>query len=112
MTCTVGSDHLEGTACFDGAVESDDVVVAYHLETSLFVPAIDILHGEVFAFDGGRTVDDDLGYLSHSFVRIPLIRHRRVMRIPPRQMPKHMRDRWSNQVSGRWISLTSVMVTS
>lgn len=44
-------------------------MVAYHLETSLFVPAVDVLHGEVFAFDGGRTVDDDLGYRSHRRIR-------------------------------------------
>lgn len=49
----VGSDHLEGTALFDGAVESDDEVVAYHLEASLPVPTVDVLHGEVLAFDCG-----------------------------------------------------------
>lgn len=49
----VCSDHLEGTALFNGAVESDDEVVAYHFEASLPVPAVYVSDCEVLTFLGG-----------------------------------------------------------
>lgn len=112
VSCTMCAYLLLRFADMDSAIAIDYEVEADAFPATGFVPAVNVGYSIFFAFDGGRTVDNDLGYLSHSLVRIPLIRHRRVMRKPPRQMPKSMRDRWSNQVRGRCISFTSEIVTS
>lgn len=140
MIGTVGSNHFEWTALFDGSVETDDKVVSDHFKASLFVPAVDILYREVFAFDSGRTVDDDFpntsgssfaprtikracclsvwrrfSYLSHS---LRSLRMKRMMGLATITLTititkkKQSLDALSNQVSGRVISLISVTVTS
>ena len=62
---TVCSDHFEWATGVDAAITIDDIVVANHLEAPGFVPAVDIRHGKVLALGSGRTVDDELGDLSH-----------------------------------------------
>ena len=57
MAGAVGSGHLKRTALLDGSVKTDHVVVAYHLEASLPVPAVYVGDGEVLALGGGGTVD-------------------------------------------------------
>lgn len=114
MTGTVGSCHFERTALFDGSVKADDEVVTYHLEASLLVPAVDILHGKVFAFDGGRTVYDDFGYRSHRRIRDLSLNTNRTINTnkTPVRKKRQMRHNLSKGVSGRVISLISVTVTS
>lgn len=53
----------------DAAIAIDDEVIAYLAETSLSVPTVDVGYCVVLALDGGRTVDDDFGDLSHSVKR-------------------------------------------
>lgn len=72
----------------NAAISIDDELVADAFPTLGFVPTVNVGNGVVLAFGGGTTMDDDFGYLSHSFERIPLIRHRIVIRKPLRQMPK------------------------
>lgn len=44
----------------DASITIDDKVIAFG-----FVPAVDVDNCVVFAFRGGRTMDDDFGNLSH-----------------------------------------------
>lgn len=76
----------------DATVTIDDEVVADAFPALGSMPAVNVGNGVVLAFDCGRTVDDDFGYLSHSLLRRPLIRHRIVIRKPLRQMPKQIRQ--------------------
>ena len=46
------------------AVTIDHMVVADGTETTLLVPAGDVVHGEVLALGRGCAVDDDFSYLS------------------------------------------------
>ena len=61
----VGSDHFDWATGVDAAVTIDDIVVANHLETPGFVPAVDVGNGIVLALGSGGTVDDEFGDLSH-----------------------------------------------
>ena len=49
----VSSYHFEGATLLNGTVKTDHVVVAYHLEASLPVPAVNVGDGEVLTFNGG-----------------------------------------------------------
>lgn len=72
----MSSDHFYRSACFDSPIYANDVVIAHHLEVSLTMPAVDVLHDEVLAFDCGRAVDDDLGYRSHGLLNCkPPVNH-------------------------------------
>ena len=58
VALAVSSDHFEWATGVDAAVTIDDVMVANHLETPGFVPAVDVGNGIVLALGSGGTVDD------------------------------------------------------
>ena len=60
------SPHLfDGPAIVDAAVKVYHEVITDAAESTLLVPPVDVLDGEVTAFDGGTAVDDDFVDRSH-----------------------------------------------
>ena len=59
-----------GTTDVDGAIAIDDEVIAYLAESLGTMPTVDVDYCIVPTLLGGTTVDDDLGYLSHS-LKVP-----------------------------------------
>lgn len=101
MAGAVGSYFGLGTAYMNAAITIDDEMVAYLAEASGSVPAVDVGNGVVATLDGGATMDDDLGNLSHNVERIPLIKHKRRIVKPAKQMSKQTRHNRSKNVEGR-----------
>ena len=61
----VRSFGFECASSLAGAVDTDDVMVAHAGETTLLVPAVDVENGEVPAFFGIGTMEDNQIDISH-----------------------------------------------
>ena len=61
----VGSDHGVGTSSLNGAITTDDVVVAYHSPPLGTVPRIYLACTRCLCGLDCRAVDDEISYLSH-----------------------------------------------
>lgn len=59
VVLAVGADGGFRAPSLNGAVTTDDIVIADSSETADFVPAGDVGSGVVLAIDGGGAVDDD-----------------------------------------------------
>ena len=75
MALAVRARLFYGSALVDGAVEADDVVVAYAVEAPLAMPSVNVGGGERLALGGGGAVDDDVGYFSHGVLVLNINLH-------------------------------------
>ena len=61
----MGSHLFDGAAGMEGAVEVDDEMIAYVLESPFEMPAAYLFDGVVAVFAGGCAVDNDIVDFSH-----------------------------------------------
>ena len=68
--CGVGTRKFDETACVDGSVGIDDIVVADVGPAEGTMVAADGFYGAGLPGAGGSAMDDDLGDCTHNCVRI------------------------------------------
>ena len=61
----MGSHLFDGAAGMEGAIEVDDEMIAYVLESPFEMPAAYLVDGVVSVFAGGCAVDNDIVDFSH-----------------------------------------------
>ena len=67
MTSTMGADLRKRSAVVNRAVSVYHKVIADALETSLAMPSVNLLYGEILALGSGGTMDDDFSNFAHGY---------------------------------------------
>lgn len=72
MPQAMGTSYVLGTSLVDAAVTIDDIVITYVSKLACQVPTTNVVHREVLAFGGCRTVNDQFSDFSHCVVRFAI----------------------------------------
>ena len=67
VTFAMCANQIFRSACVNAAVSVNYEVIAYAVEASLAMPAVDVLDGEVLALCGGTAMNNDFCNFSHDF---------------------------------------------
>lgn len=66
MPQAMGASDVLGTSLVDAAVPIDDIVITYVGKLASKMPTANVVHCEIFAFGGGRAMNDNFSDASHS----------------------------------------------
>lgn len=66
MPQAMGASYVLSTSLVDAAVTIDDIVITDVGKLACQVPTTNVVHREIFAFRGGRAMNDNFSDASHS----------------------------------------------